>query len=63
VEIILDDSSTLEERFEKIYSRLVVEKLKDEQKDMKGSIRELKKIIQKPDLPEQLTMLFAGRQN
>jgi hypothetical protein len=63
VEIILDDSCTLEERFEKIYSRLVVEKLKDEQKDMKGSIRELKKIIQKPDLPEQLTMLFAGRQN
>lgn len=59
MEIILDDSRTLEERFEKIYSRLVIEKLKDEQKDMKGSIRKLKKIIRKPDLPEQLAMLFA----
>ena len=57
MEIILDDSRTLEERFEKIYSRLVIEKLKDEQKDMKGSIRKLKKIIRKPDLPEQLAML------
>jgi hypothetical protein len=39
VEIILDDSSTLEERFEKIDSRLVVEKLKDEQTNMKESVR------------------------
>jgi hypothetical protein len=65
LEIILDDSSTLEERFEKIDSCLVVKKLKDEQKKYERISPEMKKIIiiRQPDLPEQLAMLFAARQN
>jgi hypothetical protein len=62
LEIILDGSSTLEERFEKIDSRLVVEKLKDEQKKYERISPEMKKIIRQPDLPEQLATLFAARQ-
>ena len=63
LEIILDGSSTLEERFEKIDSRLVVEKLKDERKRYERISPEMKKIIGQPDLPEQLATLFAARQN
>ena len=63
LEIILNGSSTLEERFEKIDSRLVVEKLKDERKQFERISPEMKKIIRQPDLPEQLTSLFAARQN
>ena len=62
LEIILDGSSTLEERFEKIDSRLVVEKLKEEKKYERIS-PEMKKIIGQPDLPEQLATLFAAQQN
>jgi hypothetical protein len=63
LEIILDGSSNLEERFEKIDSRLVVEKLKDEQKKYERIGPEMKKFIRQSDLPEQLAMLFAARQN
>jgi hypothetical protein len=63
LEIGLDGSSTLEERFEKIDSRLVVEKLKDERKQFERISPEMKKIIRQPHLPEQLTSLFAARQN
>ena len=53
----------LEERFEKIDSRLVVEKLKDERKKYERISPEMKKIIRQPNLPEQLAMLFAAPQN
>jgi len=60
VAIILDGCSTLEERFAKIDSSMVVEKLKTEQKKQHRLCPEMKKIIQRPDLPEQLTLLFAA---
>ncbi|OQY04917.1 MAG: transposase [Desulfobacteraceae bacterium 4572_123] len=60
VAIILDGCSTLEERFAKIDSSMVVEKLKTEQKKQDRLCPEMKKIIQRPDLPEQLTLLFAA---
>ena len=63
LKIILDGCNSLEERFEKIDSRLVVEKLKDERKQFERISPEMKKIIRQPDLPEQLTSLFAARQN
>ena len=60
IEAILDGNDTLEERFEKIDSNMVIEKLKAEQK-LYGKISpEMKKIIQRPDLPEELTALFAA---
>ena len=60
IEAILDGNDTLEERFEKIDSNMVIEKLKAEQK-LYGKISpEMNKIIQRPDLPEELTALFAA---
>jgi hypothetical protein len=49
----------LEERFEKIDSRLVVEKLKVEQKNHQIIGSKMKKIIKLPDLPERLSALLA----
>ena len=60
VEIILNGCRTLGERFEKIDSRLVVEKLKAEQGKQKIISTEMKKIIKLPDLPERLDALFAA---
>ena len=60
VEIILNGCRTLEERFEKIDSRLVVETLKAEQGKQKIISIEMKKIIKLPDLPERLDVLFAA---
>jgi len=60
--IILDGCSTLEERFAKIDSSLVVEKLKAEQKKCQRISPEMKKIIQRPDLPERLASLLAAQQ-
>jgi hypothetical protein len=59
LEIILDGCRTLEERFEKIDSRLVVEKLKAEQKNHQVVGSKMKKIIKLPDLPERLSTLLA----
>ena len=59
LEIILDGCRTLEERFEKIDSRLVVEKLKVEQKNHQIIGSKMKKIIKLPDLPERLSALLA----
>jgi hypothetical protein len=59
LEIILDGCRTLEERFEKIDSRLVLEKLKVEQKNNQVMGSKMKKIIKLPDLPEQLSALLA----
>jgi hypothetical protein len=59
LEIILDGCRTLEERFEKIDSRLVVEKLKAEQRNHQVIGSKMKKIIKLPDLPERLSALLA----
>ena len=59
VEILLDGCSMLEERFAKIDSHLVVEQLKVEQKKQERIGPEMKKIIQRLDLPERLTLLLA----
>mgnify|MGYP002749774331 FL=1 len=60
VNIILDGCSTLEERFAKIDSNMVVEKLKIEQKKQQRISPAMKKIIQRADLPERLTSLLAA---
>ena len=60
LEIILDGCSTLEERFSKIDSRLVTEQLKAEQKKQQKISPEMKKIIQRPDLPDRLIALLAA---
>ena len=59
LEIILDGCRTLEERFERIDSRLVAEKLKEEQRKQQILTTEMKKIIKLPDLPERLSALLA----
>ena len=60
LQIILDGNDTLEERFEKIDSRMVTEKLKMEQKSYERVSPEIRKIIQCPDLPEKLKSLLAA---
>ncbi|MFC1857642.1 transposase [Thermodesulfobacteriota bacterium] len=59
MEIILDGCSTLEERFEKIDSRLVTEQLKTELKNQQKISPEMKKLIRRPDLPDRLIALAA----
>ena len=59
LEIILDGCRTLEERFERIDSRLVAQKLKAEQRKHQIIGAEMKKIIKLPDLPERLSVLLA----
>lgn len=63
VNIILDGCSTLEERFAKIDSKMVVEKLKIEQKEQQRISPAMKKLIQRQDLPDRLTSLLAAQQN
>jgi hypothetical protein len=60
LEIILDDCRTLEERFERIDSRLVAEKLRAEQRKHQIIGSEMKKIIKMPDLPKRLSALWAN---
>ena len=60
LEIILDGCKTLEERFEKIDSRLVTENLKAELKNQQKISPEMKKIIRHPDLPDRLVALLAA---
>jgi len=60
LEIILDGCKTLEERFEKIDSRWVTEKLKAELKNQQKISPEMKKIIRRPDLPDRLIALLAA---
>jgi len=63
MEIILNGSSTLEERFAKIDSRMVMEKLKQEEKKCVRISPEMKKLIRFPDFTEQLTTLLMAQQN
>lgn len=60
MQIILDGNDTLEERFKKIDSCMVTEKLKMEQKACEKIRPEMKKLIQQPDLPEKLALLLAA---
>jgi hypothetical protein len=57
--IILDGCHTLEERFAKIDSSMVVDQLKKEKKKSERLHPELKKIIRKADFLEKLRPLFA----
>jgi hypothetical protein len=59
MEIVLDGCRTLEERFAKIDARLVTEKLKQEERNQQRVSPEMKKIIQRPDLPDRLVALLA----
>jgi hypothetical protein len=58
LEIILDGCNTLEERFEKIDSGMVLERLAAENKNNQRISPEVKKIIRRPDLPERLAILL-----
>ena len=60
LKIILGGCSTLEERFEKIDSRMVIDRLKAEQQKQQRIGPEMKKIIRRPDLPERLALLLAA---
>ena len=60
MQIILDGCDTLEERFEKIDSYMVAEKLKMEQKKYERISPEMRKIIQQQDLPDKLALLLAA---
>jgi hypothetical protein len=60
LEILLDGSETLEERFAKIDSRMVIDKLDEEQTKSDRLRPEMKKIIRLPDLPARLTELLAA---
>jgi hypothetical protein len=58
LEIILDGCNTLEERFEKIDSRMVLERLEAEKRNNERISPAVKKIIRRPDLPERLAILL-----
>lgn len=62
MEIILDGCNTLEERFEKIDSRMVLERLDAEKKHNERISPAVKKIIRRPDLPERLAGLMNAQQ-
>jgi len=57
--IILDGCSTLEERFARIDSNIVVEELKKAEKRSERLHPELNKIIREPELPQKLRALFV----
>lgn len=63
LEIILDGCRNLEERFERIDSCLVTEKLKTEQRKQQVISSEMKKVVELPDLPNRLSALLAHGQN
>jgi len=58
--ILLDGCNTLEERFAKIDSTLVVEEFKKAKKKSERLHPELKKIIREPKFLEKLRPLFAA---
>ena len=60
MEILLDGCSTLEERFEKINSCLVREKLKAEKKKKMRMTPTMKKIIRFSNLPERILALIEA---
>jgi hypothetical protein len=62
VQILLDGCDTLEERFAKIDSHMVAKQLKAERNKQERIRPEMKKMIQRPDLPQRLTLLLADGQ-
>ena len=62
MDLLLDGCGTLEERFAKIDSHAVVERLRAERKSRQQVANGMRKIIQRPDLPERLTQILAGQQ-
>ena len=62
LDIILDGCRTLEERFEKIDSRIVIEKIKTEKRKQQIIGSEMRNIIQLPDLLDRLSILLAAQQ-
>jgi hypothetical protein len=58
--IILDGCSTLEERFEKIDSKMVVEELEKAKKKSEKLHPELKKMIKQPQFPKKIRLIFAS---
>ncbi len=59
LQIILNGNATLEERFAQIDSKLVVEQLKLAQESAKSISSEMKKLIARQDLPQQISDLFV----
>ena len=59
LKIILDGCDTLQERFAKIDSNMVVEELKKTKKEPGRLPLELKKMIREPAFPEKLGLLFG----
>ena len=59
LKIILDGCDTLEERFAKIDSNMVVEELKKTKKEPGRLPLELKKVIREPAFPQKLGLLFG----
>ena len=60
MEAILDGNETLEARFQRIDANMVAEKLKAEEKSHGKISPEMKKIIQRPDLPDELILLLSA---
>jgi hypothetical protein len=58
--IILDGCSTLEERFERIDSKMVVEELRKAKNKSEKLPPELKKMIKQPDFPQKIRLAFAA---
>jgi hypothetical protein len=59
LKIILDGCNTLEERFDKIDSQLVLWEMKKAQKSSERISPEMKKMIKEPNLPQKITEIFA----
>ena len=60
LKIILDGCNTLEERFEKIDSRMVLKRLDAEEKNNERINPVVKKIIRRPDFQERLAFLMRS---
>lgn len=60
MKILLGDCRTLEERFEKIDTALVLDRLRAEQNKTERISPDMKKIVRFPDLPERMIALMAS---
>ena len=63
VEIILDGCKTLAERFSKIDSKLLCQKLGKQQKKQEKIIPEMRKVISSSNLPEKILTIFINESN
>lgn len=58
--IILDGSRTLEEKFSKIDGQIILEQLEKDKANGQNMRTEIKKVVNLPDLPERLSALIAA---